>query len=330
MNHEVDAEAPPPPGKGVEEAVAHGVEFLANQQLSWGEFPSYQWSDMKGETPSILDSSPFVTTFVLYALSFVQTPAARGLIERGTEFLLHEQEAPGVWRYWSSRNPRTIDPDLDDTCCASFALRWLESPRFTPDHEAVILGNRAPSGLFKTWFRDPGALNDLDSVVNANVLLYLGERPETSAACELINQIINRGMERATYYYYLDPLALYYTVSRAYLHGVHGFGRSRDAVVGKILARQRDDGEWESELLTGLAICTLCNFGLSDSPDVARGARHLIRRQRPDGSWGDHLFYAGPEPPAPHSFWWSSPALAAALCLEALSKAGSGDQIQGR
>jgi len=154
--------------------------------------------------------------------------------------------------------------------------------------------------------------------VNANVLLYLGERPETSAARDLLVQAINRGMEESTYYYYLDPLALYYMVSRAYVHGARGLERCRDAVLRKTLARRTEDGAFGSTLASALALCTLANFGVP----ISDGARVLADAQLPDGSWGDHVFYAGPEPPSPHAFWWSSPALTAALCIEALSKAG--------
>ncbi|MDB4950787.1 MAG: hypothetical protein JWM27_3436 [Gemmatimonadetes bacterium] len=308
----------------VEAAVRRGVEYLATVQLPTGEFPSYARAAASVESAGTLDGSPFVTTFALYALSLVPGAGTREMIARGVRFLLDEQEPPGLWRYWTKANPRPIDPDLDDTCCASFVLRWLEVPEFAGGNEAAILANRAPSGLFHTWLRE-GARNDVDSVVNANVLLYLGERPETAAACEILNQTLLRGMEERTYYYYLDPLALYYAVSRAWAHGAHGLERSRDTVVARTLARQRADGGFgDNDLLAGLALCTLCNFGLAGSPQVARGIRRLVDVQRPDGSWGDHLFYAGPEPPSPHAFWWSSPALAAALAVEALCKATAG------
>lgn len=299
-------------------AVARGVEYLAAIQLPGGEFPSFARSGPTVDAPGTLDPSPFVTTFVLYALAVADAPAARPLMERGARFLLDVQDEGGLWRYWPPRGPRRIDADLDDTCCASFVLRWLGTPGFAPANEEAILANRSPAGLFKTWVRAPGLKNDLDSVVNANVLLYLGERPETAAARDLLVQAINRGMEESTYYYYLDPLALYYMVSRAYVHGVRGLEGCRDAVLRKTLARRGGDGAFGGTLASALALCTLSNFGQPDE----EGARQLARAQLPDGSWGDHVFYAGPEPPSPHSFWWSSPALTAALCIEALSKTG--------
>ena len=309
----------------VSAAVERGIGFLAAEQLADGEFPSFEREGSK-DAPGTPGSSPFVTTFALYALSLTGAEAATTIVERGAAFLMDVQEAPGLWRYWTKRSHRKIDPDLDDTCCASWVLRWLGTPGLELANEAAILANRAPSGLFRTWVRPPDAPNDLDSVVNANVLLYLGERAETAQAREILVQSINRGMEESTYYYYLDPIALYYMVSRAYVHGARGLERCREAVLRKTLARQGGDGGWGDALLTGLALCTLCNYGLAQSPEVARGTRQLAATQHPDGGWGDHLFYAGPLPPAPHSYWYSSPALTAAVCIEALCKARLGEQ----
>lgn len=295
--------------EAVAETVEKAIAYLASVQLSDGAFPAIEHAEPDVTSSRTPDRSPFVTTFVLYALSLADTPAARPLIERGAACLLREMD-----------ESRTISSDVDATCCASFALRWLNVTGFSTDNEAAILGARSPNGLFATWLRPADSPNDFDSVVNANVLLYLGERPETADACEMLVEAILQEMEEATYYYYLDPLALYYMVSRACVHGAPALERCRDAVIRNTLARQDEDGGWESDLLTGMAVCTLGNFGLGGSPEALRGARRLMETQHSDGSWDDDLFRAGPEPPSPHDRWWSSPALATAICTEALLK----------
>ncbi|HEU4452101.1 MAG TPA: prenyltransferase/squalene oxidase repeat-containing protein [Longimicrobium sp.] len=312
---DVRTEAGPGPTAGVmAEAVEKAVGYLASVQHSDGGFTAIEHAEPDTASPGTPEPSPFVTASVLHALSLTDTPSARPLIDRGAAWLLREMEEPGVWRRASADPP--IAPDVDVTCCASFALRRLG---FGAGNEAAVLANLSSDGLFRTWLRPPDAANDFDSVVNANVLLYLGERRET-AACEMLCEAIVRGMEEATYYYYVDPLALHYAVARAFAHGVSAFARCRDTVVGRTLARQDEDGGWESDLLTGMAVCTLAGFGLGASREAVRGARLLAETQHPDGSWDDDLFHAGPEPPAPHASWWSSPALATALCLEALLK----------
>jgi len=306
--------------KTLAEAVEKAIACLASLQRSDGAFTASEHAQPDATSPDTLESSPFATSFVLYALSLTDTPAAQPQIERGADYLLRQMEEPGVWRFSSSSDPRATSHDMDVTCCASFALRWLNVAGFRAENEAAILAARSSNGLFHTWLRPPDSPNDFDSVVNANVLLYLGERPETEAACEMLVGAILQGLEEATFYYYLDPLALYYMVSRACVHGAPALERCRDAVVRETLERRDNDGGWESDLLTAMAVCTLANFGLGGTPEAVRGARLLAEGQRPDGSWDDDLFRAGPEPPAPHGIWWSSPALVAAVCLEALLK----------
>ena len=56
---------------------------------------------------------------------------------------------------------------------------------------------RDGSGRFPTWMAQPGAAswfrNDFDAVVNANVLAYLGDRPETRGAQRWVEALIERG-----------------------------------------------------------------------------------------------------------------------------------------
>lgn len=241
------------------------------------------------------------------------------MINKGLDFLLEEREEPGVWRYWSSRNTIRIDPDLDDSCCASFVLKLFLPEHSIVSNEQIIQANRAESGLFKTWLRAPDCGNDTDTVVNANVLLYLGEREETTAASHHLNRVINDNSEVHSYSYYLDPLALYYMVSRAYFHRVLALSESKAAVIQKTLARQAPDGSFGDEMLTGLALCTLLNYGAGDEA-VEKAITYLIQTQQPAGSWPRSPFYAGPEPPIPHNVWWGSEELTTAFCLEGLAR----------
>lgn len=303
----------------LEDAIARAVHFLSLSQLPYGEFSSYRFADPLLTTGRQFDSSPFTTCFVLYALGFVRDPTVNPLILKGISFLVEEREDPGVWRYWSSRNTNRIDPDLDDTCCAAFELKRLAPECGPPCNELVILSNRDANGLFKTWLRQPHAKNDIDAVVNANVLLYLGERPETTLACNALNQLINKNREKNNYWYYLDNLALYYMISRAYFHEVRGLGKSREAIVQKTLARQGPDGSFGNEILTALALCTFLNYGLADNA-VERAASYLVKTQHQNGSWQPCPFYGGPEPPTPHNVWWGSGELTTAFCLESLAR----------
>lgn len=303
----------------LEDSVTRAVEFLATSQLPYGEFSSHRFSDPMLTTGEQFDSSPFTTCFVLYALGFVHDSAVSPLINKGISFLLEEREEPGVWRYWSSRNTISIDPDVDDTCCASFVLKLLMPEHSLVSNEHLILANRAENGLFKTWLRPSHARNDIDTVVNANVLLYLGERDETTAASHFLNRVINENSEESSYWYYLDSLALYYMISRAYFHNVLELNESKASIIQKTLARQAPNGSFGDEMLTGLALCTLLNYRLSDEA-VEKAVTYLIETQQQTGSWRRSPFYAGPPPPMPHNVWWGSEELTTAFCLEGLAR----------
>jgi hypothetical protein len=295
-----------------------GVDFLARAQLDHGEIPSYQFLEPNPEAAGRFDSSPFVTALVLDALCELESGTARSIVDRGMCFLADEMEGPGLWSYWSSRNHRSIDPDLDDTSCISFLFRRLGRGEEVSGNLDTILANRTQAGLFKTWLRAPDQPNDVDSVVNANILLYLGERDETRAACAAICQAVEAGVEKDTYWYYLDELALYAMVARAYRHGHAGLGRCRETVVRRISSRQLPDGSFGSPLRTALALAAWLDYGADI--DLEPGVRYLLHNRREDGSWPAELFYCGPEPPATKSVWWGSDALTTGLCVAALKR----------
>ncbi len=301
-------------------AIAGAVGFLQRNQLDNGEFRIFASTDRSLATDPILDRSPSVTAFVLHALRFVDDPRAPEIRDRAIDFLVREMEAPGLWRYWTSETRRRIDYDLDDTSWVSYILKDHHPHIYFGSNIKVILANRDSRGLFYTFFRRRGESNDVDSVVNANVLLYLGERDETRGAVDYLNGVVSESREEGSYYYYLDHLSLYYAVSRAYQAGAPSLGRSGAAITRRVLARQRDDGSFGDDLATAYAVCTLLNYGYDDRAVLERAGRHLVGRQNGDGSWARIPVWAGPEPPAPHSVWWGSEEFTTAIAIEALGR----------
>jgi len=299
----------------MKEALALGVRFLVNNQLPHGEFATLASHDRGLAEPCRWDSSPFVTTFALYALGLADREEARPAIERGLTFLLDEREAPGLWRYWTSRNPRRafIPPDVDDTCCASWILR--RHGHDPGSNEPRILANRDAAGRFRTWFAPE---NSVDAVVNANALLYLGESAETAAACAYVIETIDTGQEAAASPFYADPLSLYYMLSRAYAHGVTALGGVADTVIQRTEARQDANGWVDDALTTALAACTWLNLGrTSDRLDQAMAS--LCAAQHSDGSWPKTAMYVDTPGEGPPS-WYGSHELTTSFCVEALAK----------
>lgn len=296
-------------------AVGRGVAFLASRQRPWGELAAYRHRDPELAGDGLFDSSPFVTTFALHALEFVHDPAAALVRARGRAFLVSEREDPGLWRYWTRRQGAAIEPDLDDSCCAAFALRDVAGLD-TAGIARVAIGNRHPSGLFKTWVRAPDVSNDVDGVVNANVLLLLGERPETHAARDIVIDAINAGREAEATWYYVSPLALHYAVARARHHGVRSFDGCRDTV----LRRVREQGVSITPMAAALSLATLAGFGARWDSRCKAWLALLLECQDATGGWGREAFYTGPEPPEPHAIWWGSEELTTAFCIEALAR----------
>jgi hypothetical protein len=152
--------------------------------------------------------------------------------------------------------------------------------------------------------------DDVDPVVNANVVLYLGERDETRAAIEFVVRTVLAGTTPFSIYY-SEPLALYHAVARAFRHGAGSFGVLREPIVERI-ARRCASGNALTPLQAAYAASVLLTFDRNASlvPDLL----HVLRStQREDGGWDAYAFYAV----------WGSEELTTGFCLEALARAES-------
>ena len=293
-------------------SVQRGLQFLHDNQLPYGEFRTYASpsTDMRA---TLFDSSVFVTTFVLYSIAGIHCPCKTTMTNKGISFLTGELRGRGLFQYYSSKNIRSIGFDLDDTACASVALQRSHPLVIGGNNVEYFLENRNEGGLFFTWVDDAPVANDLDSVVNANVVFYLGDRDETKDACRYLIDTIESNCEGDSYNYYLDDMTLYYAVSRAYAHGTSLLGGAREAIIEKVLQRTEDDGSFGDELTTACAVCSLANFEYDGVTRLRNAARYLEGRQRANGSWRRVAMYRQP------GMYYGSEELTTALCLEALT-----------
>jgi hypothetical protein len=240
-------------------SIERGLEFLRRSQLPSGEFKILMSADKKLERDSVLDSSLFPTAFIVYSLGFADPAAAGAMIDKSLRFFLAETEGSGLWRYWTKQHPyySTIPPDLDDIACISYVLRH-HGVSF-PANRELIFANRNAQGLFYTWmtlrwplppdasFRrvvlrqlahplkfyffwklNESKRHDVDCVVNANVLFYVGESPETRAVIDYLIRIVQRNEEGCCDKWHHNRYTFYYTVSRNYHAGMSGFDAVRD------------------------------------------------------------------------------------------------------
>jgi hypothetical protein len=298
-------------------ALDRALRFLERRQTSWGEFPSARYTNPHLRGSGVFESSPFTTTIVAHALTFVADRRAERMLARAMDFLEEEREEPGVWRYWAKRAAQPIPPDLDDTSCALSLFRTLAPRRMGTGWRDAVLAARDEHGRFRTWLWE--GPNDVDAVVNANAVLLLGESSDTLPAIEFLSTIIRGHNEAPGYWYYLDDLALHYSVARAYCAGATALGHVRDASLRRIRGRRSGDGSFGDPLVTALAVCALVSWGVS-AEELLPSLCALLSTQRVRAGWRRVAYYAGPPPPGPHSAWWGSSTLTTGLCVEALAR----------
>lgn len=296
-------------------AAGKALAFLAGEQDVTGDFRLYlcRTRDMCDLEP---DSSVFATMQIIHSLADLPFDAARELHDRAAAFVLSRMEPPGIWRYWGGQ-VRSLPVDLDTSACGAACLAhdhaWLAFRLNAP----LLQAWRDPEGRFWTWI-GKGA-NDVDSVVNANVVWYLGESAATRGAVQWVAALVRAGQEPDASFYYDDPLALYYAVGRAIQAGVESWRSLGPLLEQRLRARFLDRTAERSALAQARALAALCAIGAAGSALAARLARGLLREQRGDGSWPLAPAWNGGFPPGPRRLWWGSEALTTALCLESLN-----------
>lgn len=220
-----------------------------------------------------------------------------------------------MWRYW----PR-LPPDLDDAAICSLAARphlWLLLAR----NVELLLACRDRTGRFRTWMAGPehvnSVLNPADSVVNANVVAYLGDRPETRAAQCWLETLVADGSEQdLALRFYPCPIDLYVALARARSLAPPVFARLRPALTARILSCRQPEGGFGDVMRTAQALTALHRLGAADRVEVVRPALDRLRAaQRSDGGWPECLAWLG-QPGTALGF--GSEALTTACCIEAL------------
>ena len=230
-------------------------------------------------------------------------------------------EYPGLWRYY-----RHLPPDLDSTALCSLVIGdhpWIVLGRNVPR----ILGNRDEEGRFMTWAfaeDEPGVVAsfriEADPVVNANVIAYLGDRPETRDAQRWLEALIAEGGLEGSSKWYPDTVTVYYAAARAMIRAEPALAGLRPVLADRILDLRDGQGEFGNVFQTAQAVSALHGAGGLEALDLGREVERFLHSQREDGSWPELLAFGD------QSLQWGvigqighgSEAVTSAFCVEAL------------
>ncbi|HEV2814495.1 MAG TPA: hypothetical protein VGW10_14665 [Solirubrobacteraceae bacterium] len=332
-------------------ALEPGLEFLARRQLPSGGFSLRYGFDVASDETIPDDHALFGTALIAQSLSACGEEAARPIADRAVARLAALMEPGGVWRHWApeERRHHVVAPDADDTACISVLLRDRGIP--FPDNRELLLANRDPEGRFYTWMvarwppprsarlasiavkrwrhprlarelwdTTPAEPPDVDGVVNANVLHYLGDGPHAPAVVAWLVGLFRRREEDACDKWYRGSCSFAWAVARAARAGVRGLDAIRDEMCERLVAGQAPDGRiGDGPLDTALAVCALSDWG-ARADESAAACAYLEAAQGADGAWPPAaMYFAGPrlDPPLPR---WGSEELTTGFCVEALAR----------
>ena len=276
------------------------------------------------------DPTVFPTALAAHSLSFVAEAAA--MRERALDFLAREMEPRGVWSHRPREHSahRGLVADADDTACAAAALR--DAGRALPDVARNLLAARTRDGLFRTWLITPADLMrpralwdlfvrgtasvfDLDAVVNANVLHFLGASAETRPVVEWLLTILRERRETDCDKWYDNPFVVRYFFARA-LAAINEEARA-------IIVRRVEGSSPSSSLEHALGAGALAYCGVTSSVNA------LLESQLSSGSWPAAPLYnvgrvrrrgGGFVPHSADFMTWGSEELTTAFAVEALAR----------
>ena len=305
------------------EASRRALEFLESTLDENGAWHCIRFNIADPDIPRHFERPPFVSAFCVLALQSSDEPRARAICAATRAYLADTMEYPGFWRYY-----RHLPQDLDSTTLCSLVIGthpWILLGRNVPQ----MLANRDEKGCFMTWVLAKGEPNvvstfriEADPVVNANVIAYLGDYPETRDAQRWLESMIAEDRLEGTSKWYPDKVAIYYATTRAMLRAQPALEALRPILADRILGLRDPQGDFGNILQTAQAISALYNIGCLGRIDAKREVEKFIGSQREDGSWpellafGDQTLKWGTFGQIGHG----SESVTSAFCVEALER----------
>ena len=305
------------------ESIQRGFAFLESTIDEQGAWHCIRFNVADPNIPRHYERPAFVSAFCALALESSNDPRAKALYSAAKAYIIDTMEYPGLWRYY-----RHLPLDLDSTTLCSLVIGehpWILLGRNVP----IMLANRDDEGRFMTWVHADGEPDvvsvfriEADPVVNANVIAYLGDHPETKNAQRWLESLITDGDLEGSSKWYPDTVMVYYTTTRAMKKAKPALDRLRPILVDRILRLGDEHGQFDNILQNAQAISALDNLGSLGSINVESQVERLINSQREDGSWqeilafGDQFLQWGVVGQIGHG----SESVTSVFCVEALER----------
>ena len=305
------------------ESIRRGLDFLESGIDENGAWHCIRFNTADPDIPRHFERPPFISAFCVLALESCGEPKAKAMCAATRDYLVDTMEYPGLWRYY-----RHLPQDLDSSTVCSLVIGnhpWILLERNVPE----ILANRDEKGLFQTWILaddEPDVVSvfriEADPVVNANVIAYLGERPETREARRWMEGLIIEGSLDGTSKWYPDTASIYYAITRALLRVPSVLDGLRPILADRILGLRDGKGDFGNILQTAQALSALYNIGSLQSIDAEHQVERFLNSQREDGGWPELLAFGDQE------LKWGlvgqighgSESVTSAFCIEALER----------
>ncbi|WP_158995710.1 hypothetical protein [Mucilaginibacter sp. L196] len=334
----------------IDNSIAKGIDFLEEHQLHNGEIINYFSTSEDLKTDCVNYSITYATSFTCHSLTFLsKNDKVKKIISKAADFL-YGQLYYGVWNFCANYHHlyNIVPFDVDSTSLAASAvldaLGGYSGDKVTAK---ILLANRDKKGLFYTWivprlattynkrflriashvflspvehtiFWNKTSCNyaDNDLGINANVLSYLGDIPETQPIITAINTAILENREATCDKWYYNPFVIYHLFSRNYYKGITKLEPIRQPIIDRIISQAEDSGCLGGNLFnTALGACVLQNFH-HQSPVLNKAIQFIIKAQNTNGSWERWAhYYAGNM-----YLYFGSEEITTAFCLEALSR----------
>ena len=318
------------PGANVKDLVAlahtsigRGLEFLQSCITEGGAWHCIRFNIADSEVPRHFERPAFVTAFCVLALQGCGDARAKALCGASRAHLMDTMEYPGMWRYY-----RHLPQDLDSTTLCSLVLDshpWILLGR----NVAKILSNRDAQGRFLTWVLgedEPDVVSkfriEADPVVNANVIAYLGDHPQTRPAQRWLEELVCEDRVHGTSKWYPDTVAIYYAITRAMVRSRPALESLRPVLAERILGLRDPGGGFGNLLQSAQAVSALDNVQSLERIDMKVELTRLLGAQHEDGSWpevlafGDQTLKWG----VVGQFGHGSEPVTTAFCIEALGR----------